>query len=291
MQDMLTRFFEDKYEVYQANAGGQLEDEIALLTSSITTSSDEFINAYEFTADKTAFYNFIFTLSGSTSYLTIRILVNGNSQYVGAYNGNTGWRLTAGTHINQGDKVAIQIQSRNGYSAGLEYIRLYRIFNADITTWTNNYTPTITFYPKASGQMLLVAFPNGTGDIGTISMNNVDMTFTRLNYSYAYYTFIQVYKGKPVTITGSTTTGSFVCAYYSKIYKNIKNVKSIQRGFINNTGITSVKIGEINPNKTICLLDGEFPGLINVNRLEEDHLIINNRSNSAPVSYQLVEFW
>lgn len=90
MQDMLSRFFEDKYEVYQANVGGQLEDETALLTSSITTSSSEFINACEFTADKTAFYNFMFTLSGSTIYLTIRILVNGNSQYVGTHNNNTG---------------------------------------------------------------------------------------------------------------------------------------------------------------------------------------------------------
>lgn len=291
MQDMLSRFFEDKYEVYQANVGEQLEDETALLTSSITTSSSVFINACKFTADKTAFYNFIFTLSGSTTHLTIRILVNGNSQYVGTHNNKTGWRLTTGMHINQGDKVVIQIHSNDGYSASLEYIRLYRIFNADITTWTNKYSPTITFYPKASGRMLLVAFPNGTGEIDNISINNENMTFTRLNYSYAYYTFIQVYKGKPVTITGSSSIGSFVCAYYSKICKSIKNVKSIQRGFIDSTGITSVKIGEINPNKTICLLDGEFPGLINVNKLEEDRLIINNRSNSAPVSYQLVEFW
>lgn len=292
MQDMLSRFFEDKYEVYQANAAGQIADEKTLLSASVETTSNEFINVYEFIGDITAFYNFIFSLIGTTSELVIRILVNGIPQYTGAYNSNTGFKLAAGTHANQGDKVTIQIKSNYGSTVGLNQIYLCQILDGDITTWNNDYNATKTFYPGASGQMLLVVFPDGVNaSLGTTSVNGESVSLTRNNYDHVYYTFIQVYKGKPVTISASSSVGGFICAYYSKTYKSVKNIKSIQRGFINSTGITSIKIGEINPNKTICMLDGASPGLINVNRLEENYLIINNRSDSAPVSYQLVEFW
>lgn len=281
--------FEETYEVYSPNIGENFDTPFVIKVDSETRST-EFIDFGSFTADKSAYYIFMFYLN---EYARIQILVNGS-----IISNNPSDALI---QMNKGDVATIQFRSiygGKGYQAQVS-AAVFRIPYLDTATWNNGNTNGITFIPQKSGQVLLNVFPYSSYSTGNITVKGTNISLARngsgssYSYMYPYYSVIDVYKGIPITITKEVGNTSFILSYVTKTNKNIKNIKSIQRGNVSNgAGTTNLTIGTINPQKTICLLDGEKPGALSVWRLNENALEIHNSSNSInPISWQLIEFW
>lgn len=292
MQDMLSRFFEDKYEVYSSDIGKNF-DTPSVIGVDKKTNSTELIDFGSFTANESAYYIFMFYWDNYTKQ--IQITINGKivSDKVGH----------ALIWMNQGEKAIIQFCS---FYAGASYeanvsAAVFKIPYIDASTWNNSNVngSSITFIPQKSGQVLLNVFPYGGHSTGNITVKGTNISLARngsessYSYMYPYHSVIDVYKGVPVTITKEVGNTSFILSYATKTNKNIRNIKSIQRGNVSNGAEkTTLTIGVINPQKTICLLDGEKPGALSVWRLDENALEIHNSSDSiAPISWQLIEFW
>lgn len=116
------------------------------------------------------------------------------------------------------------------------------------------------------------------------------------------YSIIQVYEGVPVTISTTGEVCNYIRAFVEEEHDNgRKIVKSIQRGFVSGTPgdlkNCHIKIGAVNPLKTMVFLDSGMPSVLYVDRVEKNALVIGSHStstdstNSTTIHYQIIEFW
>ena len=305
MKNFFDRFFNDTVVGYTASAEF-IGPKVILLSSEVSTTNTEYTTLREFTVDEDGFYFFLVPFSGNSSRNTVylRVLINENVAFESTY------LKVVRLNLKKGDNVKFQLRSTNsGYSSSLSSITYTKIdnvfFDTSIRTNNDKYSVGIEkFIPDRTGQMLLIYSMDGYSDNGSyIKINGTSVTWNNHDNMNVYYTVIQVYEGIPVNITtNSETSISYVRVFVEEEYNNgRKIVKSIQRGFVSGTPgdlkNRHIKIGAVNPLKTMVFLDSSIPSVLYVDRVEKNELVIGSRStstdstDSTTIHYQIIEFW
>lgn len=301
MKNFFDRFFNDTVKGCAASADF-IESQVKLMTSSVSSSNTEYVTAFEYNVVEDGFYMFEVPMSGTYSYR--RILVDENKVLEDSYNSTYGYNNRFFLNLKKGQNIKFQLKTGNTrYSASMSYVYYNKIQHVMVSKSLNggkNVTITCeTFIPEKTGQMLIICYDYGSVS-GTVKYNNNNLNFKSCNN--ISYSLIQVYAGVPVTITATGYCCNYIRAFVEEEFNNgRKIVKSIQRGFVGGTPGDlkdySIKIGTVNPLKTMVFLDSGLPTVFYVGRIEKNALVIGSTSSSTDstdsttIHYQIIEFW
>lgn len=284
MQDMLSRFFEDSQQL------ATIDSSFIGEKTQLSTSSDV-ENYASFTPSKSGY--FLFVLNSAGFYPagdTITVFKNGSQFFTGnAGNDNAGtFYFSFWVYLSETDTLTFTSTNKTFR------IHYYEIRYVQSVTNSNSYSIT----PPLSGKLSLICNRNDTSYSTPVNASSVKINgqecFTGKEVSNGlYYTSYNVLAGIPINIT---TDGVFIIVCYDiEDNSSLKNIKTIQRGTVlaSSNSVINLKIGNINPLKTMVFLNSNIPGHIKVNDLTSKNLFLYNdlNNNSSYVEYQLVEFW
>lgn len=282
MQDMLTRFFEDSQQL------ATIDSSFIGERTALSTSGDA-ENYASFTPSKSGYFLFILNSGGYSYGDTITVFKNG-SQIFSGHAGNTGggsYQFSFWVYLSEADTLTFTVIYKT-FS-----IFYYEIKYVQSGINSNSYSIT----PSLPGKLSLICYQKSTSYNAPVNASSVKINdqefFTGKEVSNGiHYTSYNINAGIPIDIT---TDGDFIIVCYDiENNSSLKNIKTIQRGTIkvDNSDIRILKIGNINPLKTMIFLNSGEPGRIKVNNLTSNKLALYNSSaNSSTVEYQLVEFW
>lgn len=299
--DNFNNFFNETVKGYTASADF-IRSQVKLMTSSVSSSNTEYVTACEYNVVEDGFYMFEVPMSGTYSYR--RILVDENSVLEDSYNSEYGYNRRFFLKLNKGQNIKFQLKSgRSSSSVTMIYV-YYNIIqhvvaSNSIIGYKNVTNRCEAFIPDKSGHMMIICYDYESVST-TVKSNGNELLFENCNG--VEYSIIQVYEGVPVTISATGYCCNYIRAFVEEEHDNgRKIVKSIQRGFVSGTPgdlkNCHIKIGAVNPLKTMVFLDSGMPSVLYVDRVEKNALVIGSHStstdstNSTTIHYQIIEFW
>ncbi len=292
--DRFNNFFNDAVKGYTASAEF-IRSQVKLMTSSVS-ASNEYVTAVEYTVIEDGFYMFEMPVGGSSSYR--RVLVDENKVLEDSYNRRYSYNTRFFLNLKKGQKIKFQV--KNGTVSYVYYNKIEHVVVSKSLRGGDDVTITCeSFIPDKSGHMMIICYDYNYATTTVESSGNKLLFKTSNGVSYS---LIQVYAGIPVTISTKGEVCNYIRAFVEEEYDNGRQiVKSIQRGFVSGTpGYLKdlrIKIGAVNPLKTMVFLDSGMPSVLYVGGVEKNALVIGSSSmstdatDSTTIHYQIVEFW
>lgn len=293
--DNFNNFLNDTVKGCAASADF-IGSQVKLMTSRVSSSNTEYVTAYEYNVIEDGFYMFEMPVGGSSSYR--RVLVNDNKAFEDSYNSRYSYNHRFFLNLKKGQNVKFQV--KNGSVSYIYYNKIQHVVVSKSLSGGKNVTITCeSFIPDKSGYMMIICYDYDSAST-TAKSNGNELLFKECNN--VKYSIIQVYEGVPVTISTTGEVCNYIRAFVEEEHDNgRKIVKSIQRGFVSGTPgdlkNCHIKIGAVNPLKTMVFLDSGMPSVLYVDRVEKNALVIGSHStstdstNSTTIHYQIIEFW
>ena len=295
--DTFNNFLNDTVKRFAAS-DDFIGSQVKLTTFEVSNPNTEYVTAYEYNVIEDGFYIFEMPMRGIGTYR--RVLVNGNKAFEDRYNGAYSYNPRFFLNLKKGQNVKFQV--KKGIISYIYYNKIQHVVVSKSLEGGEKVTITCeSFIPDKSGYMMIICYGyDYNSDSPTVKSNGSELLFKECNN--VKYSIIQVYEGVPVTISTIGKVCNYIRAFVEEEYDNgRKIVKSIQRGRISGTpgylNNLSVKIGAVNPLKTMVFLDSSIPSVLYIDRVEKNELVIGssststNDADSTTIHYQIIEFW